>query len=397
MTAKRYTLIGIVFLFFLMLGTGSKSVQAATIVSDETVNGIRQYVISPEGDNNDQVIQKCLISNGDNGVKITFLPGTYPLIYTLKVFNNSTIIATGATFIQQTDGKGFLINARFDGSPYGNGSAGYTSCENITIDGGTWIGSSQPDKTRPLKSNGFYVGYCSMDFLHGQNITIKNASFMNNYNGHFIEFGGIQNGKIINCNMDMPGSVYVGESNNEAIQLDNTYGKENSPVGSPWDDTACQNITIQKCNIKYTRGIGTNCNGNTPFVNIKILNNNITSTNDEGVNAYDIKGLTVSNNIIKVLHKTDNYTSVGLYVGLKEIMNDWGSYSTTITGNKITGYSNGLKIVGFNGATFNKVTLKNNTLMSGKGAKSALFLAYNGKQIKKLVKVKNISKGVTMK
>ncbi|BCN32055.1 hypothetical protein [Anaeromicropila herbilytica] len=381
-------------LTFLLIATTSKNVSAATVESDETVNGVRQYVISPGGEDDYKIIERCLSSNGDSGVNITLMPGTYNLIYSLKVFNNTTITATGATIIQTADGKGLLINARYAGSKYGEGTSGYTSCENITIDGGTWIGTYKPDTTKTFKDTGYYVGYSSIMFMHGKNITVKNASFKHNYNGHFIEFAGINNGKIINCNLNMSDSIYVGEPNNEAIQIDNTYAQANSPVGSPWDDTACQNITIQGCNIKYVRGIGTNRIGNSPFVNIKVLYNTIVTTKGEGVNAYDIKGFTADHNTIKVTHKKDDYTSVGLYLGLSSKMSNWGTYSTMISNNKITGYSAGLKIVGFNGATFNKITLKNNTFMSTKDLKSALVLAYSGKQILQLINVNNILKKV---
>jgi hypothetical protein len=77
-------------------------------------------------------------------------------------------------------------------------------------------------------------------------------------------------------------------------------------------------------------------------------------------------------------------------------MDNWGTYSTVITNNQITGYNAGVKIIGFNGATFNKITLTGNTLMSGKSKKDALVLAYKGKSVKKLINKNNILKKVDM-
>lgn len=376
----------------IMMGINLKSASAATVLSEEIMGNVKQFVISEDGEDDFGIIQKCISSNGDAGVFIILQPGTYYIEEAFKVFNNTTITATGSTIVETVNGKGFVMNCRFEGSKYGNGQGGYNSCKNIIVDGGTWVGTYKPDPTKRKKSDGFYVGYSGFMFMHGKNITVKNASFKNNYNGHFIEFAGIKNGKIVNCNMNIKGSKYVGESNNEAIQIDNTYAKENSPIGAPWDDTPCVNITVQGCNIKYVRGIGTNRIGTSSYVNINILENTILSTKGEGINAYDIIGLKVCNNTVKVLHKKDDYTSVGLYLGLDSKINTWGTYSTLISDNKITGYSAGIKIVGFNGATFEKVSIKNNNLLSRKSKENALVIPYKGKQIKNLINSRNILK-----
>lgn len=344
------------------------SAQAATLVEEKMENGIKEYTISSEGDQDaTALLSDCLKGNDNNGVKITLLPGNYELRYTLRFKSNTTFIATGATITQTKAGNGFVMNGTSAQGKYG-------SIQNILIDGGTWIGTSSPNTEKTKKSNGYYVGYSGFLFNHGENITIQNCSFKNNYNGHFIEFAAVQNGTITNCNMNMSGSKYVGEATNEAIQIDNTYAKANSPNGEPWDDTPCKNITIENCDIKFARGIGTNRKGKNFFENINIINNNITSTKGEGINAYDVKGLTITGNTIKVTHKTNNYLSTGIYVGLDSKISKWGKYSTTITGNNVTGYRNGIKIYSLSGSKFNKIVLKNNTIASRKSKADALSL-----------------------
>ncbi|MCM1497646.1 MAG: right-handed parallel beta-helix repeat-containing protein [Clostridium sp.] len=353
--------------FFCML-LSSVSVQAATIVEEKSENGMREFVISSEGGKEaTRLISDCLKSNDNNGVKIVLLPGSYNLQYTLRFKSNTTLIATGATITQTKAGTGFIMNGTSARKKYG-------SIKNILIDGGTWIGTSAPNKEKTKKPNGYYVGYSGFMFNHGENITIKNCSFKNNYNGHFIEFAAVNNGTITNCNMNMKGSKYIGEATNEAIQIDNTYAKENSPSGEPWDDTPCKNITIKNCNIKYARGIGTNRKGNRFYENIKIADNKITSTKGEGINAYDIKGLTITGNTIKVTHKTNNYLSTGIYIGLDSKISKWGKYSTSITKNNVVGYNNGIKIYSLSGSKFNKIVLKNNTIASRKSKDAALSL-----------------------
>lgn len=353
------------------------SSKAASIVSETEVDGVKEYVISPDGSEDaSALITECLQSNGNKGVKVTLSPGDYSLRYALRLYSNTTLIATGATITQTTNGRGLVTN----GTP---AKGKYNSIQNIVVDGGTWIATSKPGDGAKKKSNGFYPGFCSFLFYHGQNITIQNCSFKNNYNGHYIEFSGIKNGKILNCNMDVKGSKVIGEADQEAIQIDNTYAQANAPSAAPWDDTPCVNITIDNCKIRFSRGIGTNRKGNAFFENIKITNSTIITTKGEGINAYDIKGLTITGNTIDVKHKTNNYLSTGVYVGLDSKISNWGKYSTTITNNKITGYRNGLKIYSLSGSSFNKVTLQKNTIASRKSQGDALSL--DTKHIKKLV------------
>lgn len=378
---------------FTILTVAGTNVFAAQIDSDYTNDsGTRIVNISPNGDADDTVsIRKVLKDSMCNSLVVNFAPGEYTLTNSLPIFDNTTFNATGAVFNQKTDGKGLLINGFHMNSSYGQGSSGYGSLKNVVINGGTWVGTAKPNTEKALKDNGYYVGYSSFLFMHAQNITIKNCSFKNNYNGHFIELAGVKNAKIENCNMALSDSKYIGEGSNEAIQIDNTYQQSNSPSGAPWDDTACENITITKCKIKFARGIGTNRVGNSFFKNIKIQGCTITSTN-EALNMYDVLGLTVNKCTVKTTGKFKDYRSIAFYVGLDSIPKSGNASkaNTTITGNKIYGNTAGLKIYNLNKKTkFNKVTIKNNKLYSKKGKDKALQLTSG---IKKLQKSKNTLK-----
>lgn len=369
------------------------TVSAAQIDFDETDDaGTRTVNISPNGDADDTVsIRKVLKDSMCNKLVINFAPGNYTLTNSLPIFDNTTINASGAVFNQTTDGKGLLINGFHMNSSYGKGSGGYGSLKNVVINGGTWVGKATPNTEKELKSNGFYVGYSSFLFMHAQNITIKNCSFKNNYNGHFIELAGVKNAKIENCNMAVSDSKYIGEGSNEAIQIDNTYQKSNSPSGAPWDDTACENITVSNCKIKFARGIGTNRVGNTFFKNIKIQGCTITSTN-EALNMYDTLGLTVNKCTIKTTGKFKDYRSIAMYIGLDSVPKgkNASSANATVTSNKIYGNTAGIKIYSHkSNAKFNKVSVKGNKIYCKKGKNNALQITNS---IKKLNKSKNTLK-----
>lgn len=373
--------------FCFALNVQGAVITSSSISSDSTVH----ITVSPGGDDDTSVLRKIMKDNSSSPLSLTFTEGEYNLTATLPLYDNTTINADGAVINQNTDGKGILINANCLnglGAPSGK----YGSLKNVVINGGTWVGTTAPDTGKLFKDSGYYVGYSTFLFMHAENIRIENCSFKNNYNGHFVEFAGVNNAVVKNCNMALKGSVYVGEPSNEAIQIDNTYQQSNSPVGSPWDDTPCKNISISGCKIKYARGIGTNRIGNSFYENIKIQKCNITSSN-EGINIYDTLGTTIKNCTVKSMGKKDNYTSSGIYIGLDSRVKKGKKCDVLISSNSVTGCHAGIKIcVPENNTKFSTVQIKNNKLYSTKNRNKALVITNKGRQITKLVNKGNILK-----
>lgn len=66
-------------------------------------------------------------------------------------------------------------------------AGGYSGYQNIVIDGGTWNYNYQCVKGKD--EPGGFVGFC---IGHANNVTIKNATFLNNLKSHFLEFGGVK-------------------------------------------------------------------------------------------------------------------------------------------------------------------------------------------------------------
>lgn len=392
MKIKRFFISLAVFMLVLL---GFTVGAQAAVISEDYIDssGARNVTVTADGGNDTILLRKILNDTAENALVLNFSAGDYHIGATLPVYDNTVINADGAHIYQDAAGKGILINARcLNGVQQGRGK--YNSLNNVKINGGTWQGTSLPDTSKTLKSNGYYVGYSTFLFMHAQNISISNCAFVNNYNGHFVELAGVKNATVENCNMAVNGSVYVGEGSNEAIQIDNTYSKSNSPVGYPWDDTASKNITVKNCKIKYARGIGTNKNGNSFFENITIEKCNITSQN-EGINIYDALGVKINKCTVKSKGKKDNYTSCGIYVGLESKLSKSKRKKsvTKISACTVSGYHAGLKVcVPKNNTKFGRVELKNNKFYSYKSKSRALYLSYNGKQITKLVK-----KGNTLK
>lgn len=389
--SNRY--IGLLFLCFmtaiLFVSENHTDVKAAVVVKEYEEDG--RKIIEIEKEDSDaldtSVIQDALKSGAGKPLTLILKSGTYRIHYALKLFDNTHLIAKGAVIEQTDPRRGLLINAKYTNSPFGDGTGKYGNCKNITVEGGIWIGGI-PNEMRE-KTEGFESGYSNFMFLHGKNIKIKDLEIRNNYNGHFIEFGGIDKAIVENCKLGCEGD-YVGEENNEAIQIDNTYAKVNSPVGAPFDDTPSKNITVKNCEIVFARGIGSNHKGKAFYDNIVLEGNNISSTMAECINLYDCKKIKVKNNKLRVLHNTHSYLSIACRIGIGEDNNEKVKPSLKIEKNDMEGYLNGIKISDNkkNSNGYGNTVIKNNRIKAHSNKKNAIHI---GTKIKfdKLIQSKN--------
>lgn len=236
---------------------------------------------------------------------------TYYIDATLHLPNDTTIKADGATVRQVSKGYPIFINAYFPKSRDtfyqgimskegpSQSVGGYNRCRNITIDGGTFIDVYEPADDDPAgKFEGYKHGFSNFQFIHGKNITVKNCTIQNNYNGHFIELAGIDGVLISNVKFN---GTYVGDSTNEVIQIETTYNESVSPSGAPWDGTPTKNVTIENCTFDVKgspRGIGTNGDCAKSYSNINIINNTI-SARDYAIRIVNCDGGKIAGNEIK--------------------------------------------------------------------------------------------------
>lgn len=212
---------------------------------------------------------------GNGGRTVVLEPGhTYHLSGMIRIPSNTTLIAKNTVIIE--DKRGSTMISQPD--KYRNNSSikKYNAVHDITINGGTWIGTKKY-AIGAVKKLGYYAGCNVVNFLHSRNITIKNGTFYNSYNAHIIEFAGCKNCKIINCNIGQKANgkkgFYKGAADNGAIQLDACTNASNNPQGKTFDGTACRNITIKNNNIYYVTGIECAQRTSKPTVNVKVKGN----------------------------------------------------------------------------------------------------------------------------
>ena len=204
-------------------------------------------------------------------VVITVPAGTYYISDVLYIQSNTTLSLDANATIYRSDSSlsnNMLKNS--DAKHKSTGYKGYKLSQNITVTGGTWNGGNIYSSTK--STNLIYIG-------HADNVSITNTTIKNCHGSHALEFAGVQNGLIRNCNFS--GFRFGNNSyTSEAIQLDICYKSGNTEwtPGFTMDKTTCKNITIEYCNIvDYPRGIGSHhVLSSVPYENIKIRNNTIT-------------------------------------------------------------------------------------------------------------------------
>ena len=172
----------------------------------------------------------------ENPYKIIIPPGNYNLTGTLCMYSNMYLYAQGATITKTSVNKHILL--RLGNTLESEG--GYNGYRNIVIDGGTWDFNYKivKEKDAPGGFVGFSIG-------HATNVTVKNATFLNNLKSHFLEFGGIKNARITGCTFRGYYKNYV-KGGQECIQIDCCTDENNVfPQYQPYDGTTCEDFVIE--------------------------------------------------------------------------------------------------------------------------------------------------------
>ncbi|MCH5298670.1 MAG: right-handed parallel beta-helix repeat-containing protein [Ruminococcus sp.] len=206
--------------------------------------------------------------------------GYYSLDRTIKIYSNTTLKATGCYFRLY----GNLLRNGYNKKA--SSAKGYKGAKNITIYGGSWDAMVPYSQAGTSNSR---IMHSTMRFGHCKNIVIKNCTFVNNYNCHDIELGGVDTAKITKCTFSNPQSVntFPNDGGREAIQIDScTY--EAMPEFVSYDYTRSKNITVSYSTFKNKfRGVGSHhaVIGKT-YDNINIHHN--TFTNIGGIAIYAV-------------------------------------------------------------------------------------------------------------
>ena len=187
----------------------------------------------------------------------------------------------------------------------------------ITLDGYAFITNYKP--------NGIYPGYTGPSNIifknatiitgennqlfshirigHATNVIIENITSKNIPASHALEFAGCKECKAINCIYTE--EKYTATDDYTLIQIEHT-GEANAPLMQPYDNTVCENITIENCIFDGENGsisacIETHAVNTFPITHtgIRIIGNTFTNCNLDVLEIVNCDDIVIENNIVK--------------------------------------------------------------------------------------------------
>lgn len=344
--------------------TASKAVyMSGRLIGASNEDGSIEFV--PQGDAKlDWLALSSYLSYDDDPVTVVIPSGSViHLAAVLRVRSNKTIIATGATIIQDNAKRQTIVND-CDGT-------GYDNVTNVKIKGGTWKNAHASDIRSVIL------------FSLGNNISIDGVTVYTNYQGHGISFVACKDASLTNSKIiSRVDSTKKRHTIEEAVQLDIATPSSAPTIKEYAKGQCCKNITVKNCTITGGRGLCTNWNRSKAsykkqyHVGITVTGCHITGISGEPLclhNAVKVK-VTNCNLTIKKSKYMDmsDYYSNGLSMVLAGKNSISDNYTNYIMNNKIKGGNHAFFLWSDSGSSYGKVVIKNNK-MYAKSKSVAIF------------------------
>lgn len=227
------------------------------------------------------------LATDDHPYKVIIPPGNYEIKGTISMYSNMHLYAVGAVMKKTSTKKQILL--RLGNTEISEG--GYNGYRNITIEGGTW--DCNYESCANKEADGGFVGF---RIGHATNVTIKNATFLNNLKSHFIELGGVKHALITGCKFEGYWTPHE-TTGQECIQID-TCLDEIFPRYQPFDGTVCTDIVIEK-NLFQNVFAGAGSHSmvfNKPYTKIIVRNNTFKNVKKRAVWFLNCKDSEISGN-----------------------------------------------------------------------------------------------------
>tara|TARA_R110002153_G_scaffold128778_1_gene277367 strand:+ start:297 stop:1679 length:1383 start_codon:yes stop_codon:yes gene_type:complete len=203
-----------------------------------------------------------------NGNKTIYVPeGTYLFDSYVRVYANTTVVhSPGAEMVVNIGNNRLYVNGPIDGSDYASGWLGDGS---LSFEGGQY--SCKASTRTANQVSYFKIG-------HARNVNIRDMKFKENWNGHYIELNAVQNGSVRDC--VFLGQVIDAQTGRDAINIDRADASSFPEFGA-FDNTTCDNITIDGCLFDGIQTMGTH-NATGGHTNINISNNTFRNVTGQG-------------------------------------------------------------------------------------------------------------------
>ena len=258
----------------LALGSGTEVAEATPKVS-------KTVTVTPSGDKSGCSDRNAIAGyTEDGGYHIILKKGTYYVNGQLRLNSNTYLEAEGAKIVEVQNGSR-LLTQPYDRDGY-KAKKGYGSIHDVTINGGTWVGTKKFADSNVNVKNGQKTGANVINFWHAKNVTIKNLTVYNAVNAHLIELCGVKNAKILNCHIgcykDSSGKLKKGYSTGDvyrgAIQLD-YCSRSGNRHSEPFDGTTCNGVRIGGNYIWYRTAVQIANDSSKTTKNVQVKNNTL--------------------------------------------------------------------------------------------------------------------------
>ncbi|MCR5667054.1 MAG: right-handed parallel beta-helix repeat-containing protein [Eubacterium sp.] len=300
-------------------GGKSSSVTGASVTYSE-VEAITVEGLSTDKDDmseNAEVLQGYLDNIRDNQVdgtiyRLIIPKGTYYINQNIYIYSNTWLDMTaGATFKRgASKAGGFRCGLGNEEEP-----TGYSSVENVIIDGGEFNGNISEFNESNSGQSGEIVDdedssvyqYSMFRLGHAKNVIFRGVNFNGDVNGHHLEICSCANISVTNCTFQNSS----GSKIKEAIQIEVAHDSSNSVNCKAFDDTICKNILIYNNTFKnVTKGIGNHFTIYGIYNNrILIKNNTFTNVYNAAINPIGCKNVTIEGNTMTNVGRGVVYTS----------------------------------------------------------------------------------------
>lgn len=316
---------------------------------------VKDFGAKGDGVTDDAAALNAALAGGNR--KVIFPDGDYLIKSYIRVYKNTTIeMSKGCRILNDNQTAEYVfVNGELGNAAYATGYAGEG---NILIQGGTIDNGIRAGKSLATKG---------ISIAHATNVTIRNVTFMNNYQSHFIEINSTKGALIDGCrffNLN-PGTTST-DGSRECINID--YASEAGfPEFGGYDNTVCDDVKVVNCQFD-TGDVGVGSHGISPLgphLRINISNNSFRNMQSVGIASWCWSESLVHGNKL-------------LNCGAR-CMKVWACTNTVISNNVFDGQGSiaQLTLDSNNGITTNNVSIVGNTFIGGTSHQIRAVIAYN--------------------
>lgn len=383
---KRLYLFLFIGIFLCLTGRTVSAAEYGDVVQwkDQTIatyNEDEEMLYQPIGDDGTQEAQALNYLLSSDREKTLMIPeGTIiKLKQGITIGSNTTLIATGVTFVLSGEETGILDNQVTD--------ADYRSLENVAIQGGVW-------KSKHKKKT-----YSLLTLMHASNIQMEDMTVITSMPETGVRLIACKNVKMTHCEIRCKkGSRQKKKLDLPAIELDLAVPLLTDELKSDINKSCvngqtCQNIVLEKCIVHGRRGIYAAGSRQKKYRNrihsrVKIRECTITGTDAEAILLENTLSFSIRKNLlITKAGQNQGIHASGILVQLLAAKGKTSRFFNTVSGNVVYSARYGMIIRSRTKCRFGKMTVTGNRSYVQMTGKRAMCIKHCKKKIMKNNKV----------